>query len=302
MNIVQIVVIVVLVVVCIGLDIRLYILGKSIRSIIRPLRAAGKGDNDIKLRLSVPGSAEEELLEAVNGLLELRRSERAAFRRQENDLRRQIANVSHDLRTPLTSILGYLQLLEGENLTKAERSEYLNIVKERAQALQALITSFYDLTRLEGGEYPLTREPVDLRRMLGDLIAAFYGDFTQKGMEVSAHLADNAPAVYADANAVTRVFTNLIGNALKHGNSTVTILLYRDKNRVITSFSNEAPGLKNEDVAHLFDRFYTADKMRSGQNTGLGLAIVKALVEQMGHRVAASLNNGIFTVSVFWKI
>ncbi len=302
MNIMQIVVIVVLAVVCIVLGIRLYILGKSIRGIIRPLRAAGKGDNDIKLRLSVPGSAEEELLEAVNGLLELRQSERAAFRRQENDLRRQIANVSHDLRTPLTSILGYLQLLEGENLTEAERREYLGIVKERSQALQALITSFYDLTRLEGGEYPLAREPVDLRRMLGDLIAAFYGDFTQKGMEVNAHLANHAPAVYADANAVTRVFTNLIGNALKHGNGTMTVLLYLDRNRVITSFSNEAPGLKIEDVAHLFDRFYTADKMRSGQNSGLGLAIVKALVEQMGHRVAASLNNGIFTVSVFWKI
>ena len=98
----------------------------------------------------------EVWIQKARRMLELRQADRASFRERERSLRRQIANVSHDLRTPLTSILGYLQLLEDEALPAAERREYLAVVASRAKALQSLITSFYDLSRLEGGEYPLS--------------------------------------------------------------------------------------------------------------------------------------------------
>lgn len=289
---------VILAALCAVLGLRLYALEKDIRSCARQLRE----DEGARVRMAAPNRAAEDLLSAVNRLLELREADEAEHRRQEHAIRQQISNISHDLRTPLTSILGYLQLLEGDSLTVEERREYLGIVRGRAKALQSLITSFYDLSRLEGGEYPLSREKVDLYHVLSELVAEFYNDFEQSGFDMTVELAPGLPAVTADPAGVLRVFTNLIRNALEHGQKRMSILLYRQEETVVSAFSNDAAGLTREDVEHVFDRFFTADKMRTGQSTGLGLAIVKALVGQMGHRVTAALDGEMFTVQVRWRI
>ena len=289
---------VILAALCAVLGLRLYALDKDIRSCARQLRE----DEGARVRMAAPNRAAEDLLSAVNRLLELREADEAEHRRQEHAIRQQISNISHDLRTPLTSILGYLQLLEGDSLTVEERREYLGIVRGRAKALQSLITSFYDLSRLEGGEYPLSREKVDLYHVLSELVAEFYNDFEQSGFDMTVELAPGLPAVTADPAGVLRVFTNLIRNALEHGQKRMSILLYRQEETVVSAFSNDAAGLTREDVEHVFDRFFTADKMRTGQSTGLGLAIVKALVGQMGHRVTAALDGEMFTVQVRWRI
>ena len=254
-----------------------------------------------RLRLASPDRPVEELLAQINGLLEDREQETRALREQEESLRRQIANVSHDLRTPLTSILGYLQLLESERLTPQQRRHYLEIVSDRARVLQDLITAFYDLSRIEGGEYPLDLQPVDLRRALEPLLAGFYEDFERAGFQVTVELDEHLPPVLADPGAVTRILTNLIGNALKHGRAALTIRLYASGGQLVIAFSNDAPGLSPEDLSRVFERFYTADQMRTGQNTGLGLAIVKALAQRMGHTPFAELDDGTFTVGVRWK-
>lgn len=208
--------------------------------------------------------------------------------------RRQIANVSHDLRTPLTSILGYLQLLEDEALPAAERREYLAVVASRAKALQSLITSFYDLSRLESGEYPLRREKVDLYTSLSGLLAAFYNDFTDAGFDVTVDLAQGLPGVTADPSGVLRVFTNLLRNALDHGQGQMEVRLFRKGDAVVSLFRNGSGGITQDDIPHVFDRFFTADKMRTGRNTGLGLAIVKALADQMGCGLEAGLVGAFF--------
>ena len=241
-----------------------------------------------RLRLLSPDRQVENLLAQINGLLEDREQETRTLREQEESLRRQIANISHDLRTPLTSILGYLQLLESEQLSPQQRRHYLEIVSDRAKVLQDLITAFYDLSRIEGGEYPLDLQPVDLRRALEPLLASFYEDFEQAGFQVTVELDDCLPPVLADPGAVTRILTNLIGNALNAG-------------QLVTAFSNDAPDLSPEDLSRVFERFYTADQMRTGQNTGLGLAIVKALAQRMGHAAFAELEDGSFTVGVRWE-
>ena len=279
---------------CLGLGLRLYALERDIRTCARQLRAGRP-----RVSMAAPNAAAEELLTAVNALLALREREEGDYRRQEQAIRQQIANVSHDLRTPLTSILGYLQLLEGEGLTAEERREYLSIVQGRARALQSMIVSFYDLSRLEGGEYPLSRERVDLYHVLSQLVAEFYNDFTDFDMTVE--LREGLPTVTADPAGVLRVFTNLIRNALEHGRKRMSILLYQEGGEVVSVFANDAPGLTTEDVEHVFDRFFTADKMRTGQSTGLGLAIVKALVERMGHTVSAELEGDLFRVTVRWQ-
>lgn len=283
-----------LVLLCLGLGLRLYALERDIRSCARQLRSGRP-----RVSMAAPNAAAEELLTAINALLDLREQEEGDYRRQERVIRQQIANISHDLRTPLTSILGYLQLLEGEGLTAEERREYLAIVQGRAKALQSMIVSFYDLSRLEGGEYPLSRERVDLYHVLSELVAEFYNDF--EGFDMTVELREGLPSVTADPAGVLRVFTNLIRNAMEHGRSRMSILLYQEGDEVVSVFANDAPGLTSEDVEHVFDRFFTADKMRTGQSTGLGLAIVKALVERMGHTVSAELEGDLFRVVVRWQ-
>ncbi len=296
------VLIVALLLVCAVLIGRQITLERGLHRAARRMREQMADVTTARLSLPCPSAGAEELLACLNQLLELRQEERAAYRRKERALRQQIANVSHDLRTPLTSILGYLQLLEGEGLSPEKKAEYLAVIEGRARTLQTFIAAFYDLSRIEGGELPLEREKVDLGRALSDQLAAAYEQIEAAGLAVEVDIAPGLPPVWADSGAVTRIFSNLLTNALRHGEDALAVKLYREGNAVVSAFSNRAGGLSEEDAAHVFERFYTADKMRTGQSTGLGLAIVKALAERMGHAARARWEGGVFTVEVRWTV
>lgn len=293
---------IVLALTCTVLGIRMYTIERSLRSAARQLREREKAGSNTRILMAAPNASAERLLSAVNGLLELRQADEADYRRREKRLREQISNVSHDLRTPLTSILGYLQLLEDGSLPSDERREYLEIIEGRAKALQSLITSFYDLSRLDGGEYPISREKVDLYTILSELVAAFYNDLTDSGLDVAVALQEGLPNVWADPGAALRVFTNLIRNALDHGVGKLSIHLDREGDEVVSTFRNGSGGLTPEDAAHVFDRSFTSDKNRTSHNTGLGLAIVKALADEMGCATEAALEGELFSIAVYWKI
>lgn len=296
------VLIVLLILLCAVLIGRQVTLERGLRRAALRMREQLADETTARLALPCPSAGAEELLVCLNQLLELRQEERAAYRRKEQELRRQIANVSHDLRTPLTSILGYLQLLEGDGLSPEKKAEYLTVVEGRARTLQVFIATFYDLSRIEGGELPLEREKVDLGRALSDQLAASYEQIEEAGLDMEVDLAPDLPPVWADSGAVTRIFSNLLTNALRHGKDALSIRLYREGNGIVSAFSNRAEDLTAEDASHVFERFYTADKMRTGQSTGLGLAIVKALAERMGHSAAARWEDGVFTIEVRWAL
>lgn len=287
--------------VCLFLSLRLYSLDRNLKTGAVQLKRRREEKGATPLSLAAPHRASEELLSQVNGLLQDGEEERADFRRREQALRRQIANVSHDLRTPLTSILGYLQLLENPEVTEEQGKEYLAIITNRARVLQELITSFYDLSRLEAGEYPIVRERVDLREIIGSLLAAFYDELESR-FTVKVELPEDLPPVWGDRMAMTRVYSNLIRNALEHGTDALSISAGKEGDKVFTRFTNGGAELSPEDLPHVFDRFYTSDKTRSGRNTGLGLAIVKTLTEQMLGTVAAELTRGNFSVILYWKV
>lgn len=272
-----------------------------LRDDLRTISHSGKDTPNKRLTLPAPGRPLEALVHEINALMDEKQAVQVESLRREKALRQQIANISHDLRTPLTAILGYTQLLKDPALPAEDRAEYLAVVEKRSHTLQTLLTGFYDLSRMESGEYPLSLSPVALHPILCELLAAFYEDFMAKGVHLEVDLEDNLPEVAADVGAVTRIFTNLIQNALKHGGQRLEIRQYTEENTVVTVFANEAGGLTEADVASIFDRFFTADRMRTGQNTGLGLAIVKNLTEAMGHQVAASLDGSLFSIHVYWK-
>jgi len=279
-----------------------FLLRKEIKGITLQLQEINRNKTNSKIKISSTNSGVEELALEINKMLEEKRKSEIEHKRMDTELRQAIANMSHDLRTPLTSIMGYIQLIEDDNLSSEERKEYIDIVKRRTESLQVLISSFYDLSRLEANEYKFELKSLNLSNILFDLMASFYMDFSNKNIEPIIDADEKAAFVIADENAVRRIFSNLIQNILKYGNEYVFISLKQDKDYVITTFTNDAPDLSEEDSKHLFERFFTVDRTRTGAGTGLGLAITKQLVEQMGHNISIELSNGRLSIIIKWKM
>lgn len=287
---------------CGALLLRVYTGEKTMGGLARQLRRRKEENSTARLDFAAPNAGAEDLVAALNHLLEEKQIDVARFHERDIALRRQIANVSHDLRTPLTSILGYLQLLQKEGLSPQERQEYLDVMESRARALQNLITAFYDLSRLEGGEYPIHLQNLELRPLLEESLAEGYKELEGWFKQIRVELEPGASLVRADPQGVKRIFANLLGNAVQHGQEELRVTLSRQGDALVTAFSNRAPDMAKEDVSRVFQRSFTADHTRSGGNTGLGLAIVQALARQMGHQAEAHWADGWFTLIIRWKL
>ncbi|MEG0308743.1 MAG: HAMP domain-containing sensor histidine kinase [Clostridium sp.] len=242
----------------------------------------------------------EGVVKKINFLYDANQKVNAAKKSMEDEIRQSISNMSHDLRTPLTSIMGYIQLLKSEDITSEEREDYIDIIERRTKNLESLISSFYDLSRLEGNEYRFDLKSINLEKLLCDNIALYYNDFICSNIEPIVEIEKNLQNIISDESSVSRVFSNLIGNALKHGAGFVKITLKSEGNVIVTEFTNSAPALNEGIVEQLFDRFFTANKSRNDRNTGLGLAITKGLVEKLGNEISAELLNDKLKISIKW--
>lgn len=243
----------------------------------------------------------ENLVENINLIFDSKQKVVAEKKKKEEELRASISNMSHDLRTPLTSIIGYLQMIKSEKPSEADKKEYMDIVEKRTKSLQKLISSFYDLSRIEGNEYNFNYKKVNLSNVLCENIAVFYNDFINNNIEPVIEIEEGIKEIISDEGAITRIFSNLIANMIKHGENYVKISLKQENNIIITEFTNKSTGLTQENVDKLFNRFYTVDNSRSDRNTGLGLYITKVLVEKLGYDITAKLENENLKIKISWK-
>ena len=266
---------------------------------LKKLNSEGKIE---KLRLSLPNKNIENLIVEINTLIDDKRKMENIYKEKDMELREAIANMSHDLRTPLTSIMGYVYLLNDDKLDKEERKEYLKIIEKRSLVLNDLITNFYGLSRIQADQYEIKLEPVNLELVLGEIIAAFYETLDYKFGEPEINIEEGLGPVLGDKQALNRIFTNLIENIIKHGEGEVKISLKKKNKYIVMEFSNKAEELEPKDVNRIFEKFFTKDRMRTGQNTGLGLAIVKLLVEKQGQKIEAKKVGNRLFINIIWSL
>ncbi|WP_300260148.1 sensor histidine kinase [Clostridium sp.] len=266
---------------------------------LKKLNREGKGG---KLRVSLPNKNIENLIVEINTLIDDKRKIENIYKEKDIELREAIANMSHDLRTPLTSIMGYVYLLNDDKLDEDERKEYLKIIEKRSAVLNDLIKNFYGLSRIQADQYEIKFEHVNLELVLGEIIAAFYETLDYKFGEPEINIEEGLSSVSGDKQALNRIFTNLIENIIKHGEGEVKISLKKKKKYIVMEFSNKAEDLESKDVNRIFEKFFTKDRMRTGQNTGLGLAIVKLLVEKQGQKIEAKKVGNRLVINIIWSL
>ncbi len=267
------------------------------------------GENRILLAAS-PCREAEQLLRQVNRYIDYHQRQRIAWQQQERQLQEQIENISHDLRTPLTSILGYLELVDDGKLSR-EDQEALAVVERKSRYLQGLIRDFYDLSRLERTDRPLKLEAVDITRLIRETVLSCYPEFEERHLAVELDLPETAVLLKGNREALERILHNMIQNALRYARSYFRVCVcpaeyaapqedepgemskasgdMAGKNRICLDFCNDAAHLTQADIPCLFERFYTADQARPGGSTGLGLTISKLLAETMEGAASARL-------------
>lgn len=204
-----------------------------------------------------------------------------------------ITNISHDLRTPLTAIFGYLDLLEQEKTEDAVK-RYIEIIRNRAEMLKQLTEELFRYSVILTAESNMEKESVTINSVLEESIAAFYTDLNERSITPNIQIPEEKVIRTLDRSALARVFSNLLNNAIKYSDGDLDITLL-ETGKII--FTNTASGLNEVQVGKLFDRFYTVEAAR--KSTGLGLAIAKTLIEQMNGTISAEYENNKLSICVF---
>lgn len=241
---------------------------------------------------------EGELAEEINRILNQMSEERSSMEMRERLVADTYTNLSHDIRTPLTSLDGYFQLLQ-EADSKEEQERYLAIIRERIGTMKMMLEDLFTFTKLESRTYRLNMERIELVRTVAETLLSFCDDWKAAGIEPEIQLWDGMIMVQGNETAIKRIIQNISKNALIHGEKTIKVsLLPKDDGYAELRISNYVPNPEKIDVSRVFERFYTGDVTRTKASSGLGLAIARDFVEKMGGTVEASLYGEEFAVIV----
>ena len=240
----------------------------------------------------------EEMIEAVNRLLLRYRKEEERLKSENRIYRESITSISHDIRTPLTSAKGYLQMLRKDEMPSEKKLAYVRTVEQRLDHLTDMLNQLFEYARIEAGEIKLVSESFHAGNVFAETISMFYEDFVERGCEPEVSIADEVGKISADKQAFIRIVENLLKNALVHGTGGYSLSLSCKEGYCLISVSNLTDSVEPRDVANIFERFYTTDKSRTKKTTGLGLAIVKQFATQMGGEAKAYLEDNRFTIEV----
>ena len=272
--------------------------------IIGELHYIAQGHLDHRIPFRLKGS-EQHVITSVNALVDSAVQSMDDERKIEKSKDELITNVSHDLRTPLTSIIGYLGLIEDKQYqNEADILKYTHIAYSKAKQMKNLVDDLFEYTKVQQHGAPVNIMRVDLDQLLEQLTASFALEADRRGIEISSKVVPNPLMIEADPEKLGRVFNNLVANAFKYGNgaSYIQITAHQEQDQVVVKVANDGTPIPEEAQHHLFERFYRAEASRSRATggTGLGLAIVKSIVDLHHGKVtvASDANETAFIVTL----
>lgn len=276
----------------------LLIVLRQIVQVRRQLEQRLAEESQATVTLSLVTPQLEQLAARVNDTVRQARAASTRTREEERRIRSFIADISHDLRTPLTTVRGYLQLLERTDLDAVQR-ERLAAAHRQAVELGTLVDRLYEYAYLLDAKPDLEVEQVDLGVLVGECLLGMAAPVEAAGLEVDFEPPEKL-VVATDREKLTRIVQNLLRNAVQHGRCRLTVELGLTEGGALLEVANGVADGHRIDAAQLFDRFYTADRSRSGRTSGLGLSIVRVLAEQLGGEVTArqAEDGGAVTIRV----
>ena len=271
----------VLLIIIMTLSLRLMLVRRSLRRISRDLAERLSADTNVLIDVSSGDRAVRELASGLNRQLAELRRQRNRFEHGDLELKEAITNISHDLRTPLTSVYGYLNLL------------YAEAIEERTDAMKKMTEELFGYTLVVSDTEELPKQMTDVRAIVESCLSSYYAVFKEKGIEPAISLPERKVELMLNEDALRRVFENIISNAVKYTDGDLRVDMTADG---MVTFSNHAAGLTELQTERLFDRFYTVNTAR--KSTGLGLAIARTLTEKMSMEIGAVCEDQILKVWV----
>ena len=274
---------------------------RQVKDICRQLAFLMKHDSNMLIHREFGLGGIGMLSDRLNDLLELRRKEKQYYQEKETLIADTYTNLSHDIRTPLTSLDGYFQLMEAcENVEEQRR--YLNIIHERIHSLNEMLEELFMFTKLKNESYRLELTSCCINRILKETVFSYYDDWVRREIQPDIQITEEQLYIDGNKQGLSRIIQNVIKNGLDHGEKKIRIVLKREQNRAVLRISNQVIASEQIDIEHVFDRFYKADAARSKTSTGLGLSSAREFVRRMNGEIGAKIEENEFIVEMSFNL
>ncbi len=274
---------------------------RQVKDICRQLAFLLKHDSNMPITRDIDFGSIGKLADLLNEYLASKRREHAQYRKKEKIISDTYTNLSHDIRTPLTSLDGYFQLLEECGSTD-DRQRYLTVIRERIESLKEMLEELFTFTKLKNETCPLELTRCCITQILKETVFSYYEDWTKLGIEPEILIAEERLYLLGNPPALRRIIQNILKNAVEHGEKKIKIALYSEGKQILLAVSNQVTHPEQIDVTMIFERFYKADEARSRTSTGLGLAIAKELALRMAGEIKADLTEDIFCIVIRFPV
>jgi len=268
------------------------------RRLISQLKFIREKDSCMRVSVNLESLGERKLAEEINRTLDDVRDRKHAMSVREKLIADAYANLSHDIRTPLTSLDGYVQLLRSaKDEETAER--YTAIIGERIGTMKELLEDLFTFTKLKNDAYEMPLMPISLRSVVSSTVLSYYDAWKEAGIEPEISIADDLMTMDGNETAVKRILHNITKNAVLHGRNTLSVALRRENPATaVLTIANPVEHPEEIEVRRVFEQFYVADRYHRQASSGLGLAIAKELTERMGGIIGAAIEGEIFAVTI----
>ena len=274
---------------------------RQVKDICRQLAFLMKHDSNMLIHREFGLGGIGMLSDRLNDLLELRRKEKQYYQEKETLIADTYTNLSHDIRTPLTSLDGYFQLMEAcENVEEQRR--YLNIIHERIHSLNEMLEELFMFTKLKNESYRLELTSCCINRILKETVFLYYDEWVRREIQPDIQITEEQLYIDGNKQGLSRIIQNVIKNGLDHGEKKIRIVLKREQNQAVLRISNQVIASEKIDIEHVFDRFYKADAARSKTSTGLGLSIAREFVRRMNGEIGAKIEENEFIVEMSFNL